>query len=258
MGIIRYGVMVSIGVMVAVWCNPSLSLAEAKKSFEYGDVTLDRTSKGTTTMPVIFRHWNHRSKHTCRLCHVDLEFAMAAGQTGITEDDNKAGRYCGTCHNGKEAFSVDQCARCHPKDAQMAAEMTQAAKKQFFELSKSLPKSLYGNKINWNQAEDQGLLKTKDFIDGVSFPEKSSINNTREESRRSNSEGLPGIIFSHPKHASWTGCGMCHPEPFALQAGKTKMTMKEITDGKFCGTCHGKVAFPLYNCAECHSKPVSQ
>lgn len=258
MGILRFGVMLSIGLVVAAWCSPVKSWAEAQKSFEFGDVTLDRTSKGTTTMPVIFRHWIHRSKHTCRLCHVDLEFAMVAGQTGITEDDNKAGRYCGTCHNGKEAFGVDQCSRCHPKDAQAAAETALAVKKQFFEYAKNLPKALYGNKINWNQAEEEGLIKTKDFIEGVSFPEKSPIKNTHEESRSSMAEGLPGIIFSHPKHASWTGCGMCHPEPFALELGKTKMTMKEITAGKYCGMCHGKVAFPLYNCSQCHSKPVSQ
>lgn len=258
MAIFRYSMMVLIALLAAACLTPATALAEAKKSFEYGDITLDRTSKGGTTMPVIFRHWVHRAKHSCRLCHVDLEFAMHAGQTGITEDDNKAGRYCGTCHNGKEAFAVDQCSRCHPKDAQSADEMNLAAKKQFFAFAKNLPKSLYGNKINWNQAEDEGLLKTKDFIEGVSFPDKSPITNSREEARKSTAEGLPGIIFSHPKHATWTGCGMCHPEPFALEIGATKMTMKEITNGQYCGMCHGKVAFPLYNCAECHSKPVQQ
>jgi hypothetical protein len=28
-----------------------------------------------------FRHWLHRSKYTCRLCHVDIGFAMEAGGT---------------------------------------------------------------------------------------------------------------------------------------------------------------------------------
>lgn len=253
----RYCILFCLGLMATISFCPADSSAEMKKSFEYGDISLGNSSRGSSTMPVIFRHWVHRAKHSCRLCHVDLEFAMAVGKTGITEEDNKSGRYCGTCHNGKEAFAIDQCARCHPKDAQAAEEQSQAAKKQFFTFAKNLPKSSYGNKINWNQAEAEGLLKPKDFIDGVSFPEKATIKNTRNESISSHTEGLPGIIFSHSKHASWTGCGMCHPEPFALESGKTKMTMKEITAGKYCGACHGNVAFPLYNCAECHSKPVA-
>jgi c(7)-type cytochrome triheme protein len=30
------------------------------------------------------------------------------------------------------------------------------------------------------------------------------------------------------------------------------MTMDELNDGKYCGVCHGKVAFPLTTCARCH------
>ncbi len=120
-----------------------------------------------------------------------------------------------------------------------------------------MPRSSYGNKIDWNMAEDQGVITTKDFIEGVSFPENSMGTAAKDEPRTPQLKGLPGIIFSHKKHVAWTGCGMCHPEPFALKTGKTKMSMKEIDNGNFCGMCHRFVAFPLNDCGKCHSQPVN-
>jgi len=32
---------------------------------------------------VVFDHWLHRAKFTCRLCHVDIGFAMKAEATDI-------------------------------------------------------------------------------------------------------------------------------------------------------------------------------
>ena len=29
--------------------------------------------------------------------------------------------------------------------------------------------------------------------------------------------------------------------------------MTNIIEGQFCGVCHGKVAFPLTDCARCHT-----
>lgn len=230
----------------------------ASKSHEYGNVLLDRAAKKNQGQAVTFRHWSHRGKFSCRLCHVDLEFSMTANATGITEEDNKSGRYCGSCHNGKDSFAITECTRCHQKDASEAERMDNEAKQAFFAMSKSLPRSPYGNKIDWNKAEEEKKISAKDFIAGISFPEKDLVKNTRDEPRNPTLPGLPGIVFSHSKHVAWTGCGMCHPEPYALESGKTKITMQEITDGKFCGVCHGKVAFPLSDCSNCHTKPMSK
>ena len=48
-----------------------------------------------------FDHWLHRSKFTCRVCHVDIGFAMEAKGTKVTADMNVKGFYCGSCHNGR-------------------------------------------------------------------------------------------------------------------------------------------------------------
>lgn len=252
----RYGVWVWL-VCVMMVVSAAKSFAAVQKSHEFGNVTLDKVVRDKGQMPVIFRHWTHRSKNSCRLCHVDIEFGMD-GQTEITEEDNKEGRYCGVCHNGKEAFSVSECSKCHPKDDKDAKQQERAAKKEFFNFQKKMPRAIYGNKIDWNKAEEDGIVVVQDFIPGVTFKPEKMTSNLKDEPMSPRLAGLPDIIFSHQKHVAWAGCGMCHPDTFALEAGKTKMSMKEISAGKYCGICHGKVAFPLNDCSTCHSKPVSQ
>jgi c(7)-type cytochrome triheme protein len=63
---------------------------------------------------VIFSGLNHRGKHKgCADCHPDI-FPMRMG-IKMTMAEMKAGKYCGACHNGKEAFSVQECNKCHKK-----------------------------------------------------------------------------------------------------------------------------------------------
>ena len=229
----------------------------AVKSHEYGNVLMSQPQNAKTALPVTFRHWSHRGKYTCRLCHVDLEFSQLANGTGVMEEDNRNGMYCGACHNGKEAFAIETCTKCHPKDKQHEAELEQQAKREFQKLKETMPGSTYGNKIDWMKAEVDGLITPRDFLQGISLRKNEKMVNSRDEPRTPALPGLPDIIFSHSKHVVWNGCGMCHPDTFALETGKTKMSMKEITEGKFCGRCHGTIAFALNDCTRCHSKPVA-
>ncbi|MFH1215151.1 MAG: c(7)-type cytochrome triheme domain-containing protein [Pseudomonadota bacterium] len=228
----------------------------ATKSYEYGNVVIN-SSGNVNAVPVIFRHWTHRGLYTCRLCHVDLEFSQVANGTGIMEEDNRNGMYCGACHNGKEAFGLESCTKCHPKDSGYADELEQQAKRNFQQFKKNMPPATYGNKIDWMKAEEDGIIKPKDFLPGISLKKEAVMANSRDEPRSPNLPGLPDIIFSHSKHVVWSGCGMCHPDTFALETDKTKMSMKEITQGKFCGRCHGTIAFALNDCSRCHSKSVT-
>src|SRR5512143_3506137 len=68
--------------------------------YEYGRVIINNYSEKSGLAPVVFDHWFHRTKYTCRLCHVDIGFAMKSGATAIKASDNISGYYCGTCHNG--------------------------------------------------------------------------------------------------------------------------------------------------------------
>ena len=80
---------------------------------EYGDVVLNETSKAAGMNPVIFPHWIHRTKYSCRACHESLGFKMKVGTSGITMQKIFAGEFCAVCHNGKTAFETAKCQLCH-------------------------------------------------------------------------------------------------------------------------------------------------
>ena len=55
----------------------------------------------------------HERKHTCRVCHSELDFAFKVNLSEITEAENQAGEFCGVCHM-TVAFPMSDCKRCHP------------------------------------------------------------------------------------------------------------------------------------------------
>ena len=80
---------------------------------EYGDVILNRYAEKEEMRPVVFPHWFHRIRFRCKVCHHELGFEMRAGANDVTMDEIIAGRYCGMCHNGDVAWSVENCDLCH-------------------------------------------------------------------------------------------------------------------------------------------------
>jgi c(7)-type cytochrome triheme protein len=61
------------------------------------------------------------------------------------------------------------------------------------------------------------------------------------------------VGFSHLKHSVWSGCELCHREIFPTAKKETvQYSILKNMEGRYCGACHGKVAFPLNNCHECH------
>lgn len=65
-----------------------------------------------TTGKVVFDGTTH-AKITCKECHPAL-FKMKKGGK-LSKADMKAGKSCGACHNGKKAFGLTECAKCHKK-----------------------------------------------------------------------------------------------------------------------------------------------
>ncbi|MDT8419091.1 MAG: cytochrome c3 family protein [Desulfuromonadales bacterium] len=244
-------------------CAPSLgeTFGEKKKRakpHEYGNVLIDNFSPQSEMDPVIFPHWLHRTKYSCRLCHVDLGFVMQAKENKITENDIRKGQYCGACHNGKESFAPESqdasggttrnCHRCHFPD-------NSKLKSDFYRFSKSMPKERFGNGINWLMAEEQGLIAIKDSLPGISNM-TATFKGPEDSSLPAGESNIPNIIFSHTKHAVWNGCALCHPDPFGVEKAAQEYGMQEIFDGRFCGECHGKVAFPSLDCRRCHAHGV--
>lgn len=68
--------------------------------------------------PVVFPHKGHlKFDLKCGSCHPKL-FQMKTGSANegnaLTMKAMKAGQFCGSCHNGNQAFSVNgDCKKCH-------------------------------------------------------------------------------------------------------------------------------------------------
>lgn len=231
----------------------------APKPDEYGNVIIDNYSRQSQVAPVEFTHWLHRVNYTCRLCHVDLGFATEAGQTLITEEDNRNGLFCGACHNGTIAFGAedehssgenqDNCERCHSVGKDIEPKI------EFRTFVKGFPKARFGNRVDWLKAEELGKLELTDYLEGISIPGRK-FEAPADFELDADVEGMPDIIFSHEKHAVWNGCELCHPQIFQIQRSTTTFQMQEIFDGKYCGACHGRVAFSNSDCQLCHASDI--
>jgi c(7)-type cytochrome triheme protein len=232
---------------------------------DYGRVIIRNFSGQPGPGAVRFDHWLHRAFYTCRLCHVDIGFAMEANATGINADTNRKGFYCGSCHNGTRVHGVkkifaacsrsgtageeSRCLRCHSAGKKEGKEYDYAS------FTEKLPKRSVGGLIDWEEAEAQGVIQPIDFLPGVSV-ERPSLTAQKDFSIPS-SGWMSDIIFSHKKHALWNGCEVCHPDIFpSVKKGMLKYTMFQICEGQYCGVCHNHVAFPLNDCQRCHTHPV--
>jgi len=80
---------------------------------EFGDVVINNYSDNAGMRPVVFPHWFHRVRFRCKVCHADLGFKFQAGGNEINMLKIIDGEYCGACHNGDIAWSVENCNVCH-------------------------------------------------------------------------------------------------------------------------------------------------
>jgi c(7)-type cytochrome triheme protein len=80
---------------------------------EYGDVVINEFSDEAGMRPVVFPHWFHRIRFRCKVCHGDLGFKFEAGGNEINMLKIIDGEYCGACHDGNVAWSIENCDLCH-------------------------------------------------------------------------------------------------------------------------------------------------
>lgn len=214
---------------------------------EYGNILINRTSGKNGVKPAAFSHWIHRQKHTCRVCHFELEFNLKVNTTEITEAANRAGKYCGAggCHDGKTVFGHENkqdCEKCHNG-------IRGYGKEKFSELS-AFPKARFGNGINWVRALKSGMIKPLNYL-AVKPPEEITYDKTLL--LKAEWHGIPPAVFPHREHVQWLDCNNCHPDIFNIKKKTTKhFLMTRILEGEFCGVCHISVAFPMNDCKRCH------
>ena len=118
--------------------------------------------------------------------------------------------------------------------------------------SNLLPKDKYGL-VDWAKAVKENLLTPRHSLD----PDAEDIPpfdfNILIETK---SNFVKDVVFPHYIHTWWLKCEICHPKIFIPVRGANNMTMVGmIVDNKFCGRCHGKIAFPFTDCNRCHTSP---
>jgi c(7)-type cytochrome triheme protein len=91
----------------------ALMLSWLPSTAEYGDVVINNFSDAAGMRPVVFPHWFHRVRFRCKVCHADLGFQFKAGGNQIDMLKIIDGQFCGACHNGQLAWSVENCNLCH-------------------------------------------------------------------------------------------------------------------------------------------------
>ena len=100
---------VAIGALLAM----AVSVIPLSAQAEYADVVINNYADAAGIRPVVFPHWFHRIRFRCKVCHADLGFKFKAGGNKITMAKIIDGKFCGACHNGEVAWSVENCAMCH-------------------------------------------------------------------------------------------------------------------------------------------------
>jgi c(7)-type cytochrome triheme protein len=101
----------------ALLATALMLLFTAPAPAEYGDVVMNNYSDAAGMRPVVFPHWFHRVRFRCKVCHADLGFEFKAGGNQINMLKIIDGQFCGACHNGELAWSVENCNLCHSAKA---------------------------------------------------------------------------------------------------------------------------------------------
>ena len=243
-GLVPLLLAVVAGTAAAQW-----QLPENLPPEEYGTLLIDRTASQHKVAPAVFSHHVHRRKHTCRVCHFELEFNFKVNTTEITEAASKGGKFCGTagCHDGKAVFGHDEqnCGRCH--------RASRKPDKKDLDALVGLPKNKYGNKVNWVKALNRGFIEP---VTHLTMPQ-ADMSFDRRLTLEAAWNNIPLAVFPHLEHNQWLDCNNCHPDIFNIKKKTTKhFAMDRILKGEFCGVCHRTVAFPMDDCKRCHPKKM--
>jgi len=113
-----------------------------------------------------------------------------------------------------------------------------------------LPRDHAGN-IDWMAALRARVIKPRSSLPGDSIMPGESRFEFAFDFYFPGPDTLFDAFFPHSAHTQWVDCRQCHGRIFKYQ--DTKITMGDIFQGRFCGECHGKVAYPVTTgCERCH------
>ena len=249
--------------MRLLFASGLMLLATVAQGADLRDVVYNTKNAGK----VVFSHNGHiktkEADHDCKACH-DAIYSMKKREH-FTMADMEKGKSCGACHEGKKAFALKECSRCHKvKDVSYSVKSTGAT---LFSHNKHLANTpdcatchprLFkaGKNRTFTMAE---MYKGRSC--GACHDGKKAFSVTKCEQchpirdKKYEVAGAGTVPFEHAPHLKKFKCDRCHNQLYSHTAkSKAKVSMKAMEKGKSCGACHnGKTAFSVkQNCAMCH------
>ena len=217
--------------------------------------------------PVLYPHWKHRILFECKVCHNSI-FRMQRWVNNISQEKIVAGEQCGTCHNGTIAFGVENnCNRCHIAGEPGAEKLHNPDLINHAEVKKTAekigarwrPENLKDGRLPLDRF---GLIDWLQMKRDNAFTPIASLDKNYNEKTRDNqilfiskSNFVNNVLFNHRVHSDWIDCSTCHPAIFSDKLGENDMKMRDMSKGRYCGHCHGKVSFKFADCKRCHNQP---
>ena len=216
------------------------------------------------TGPVQFSHNKHLRTMQCNACHNKLYQTGANKSVSMAEMEK--GKYCGACHNGTKAFSIEKCSACHPSPKQVVFKVketgpiafshSQHVQKYSCDACHTKLFGLGGNKHVTMAAMEKGKSCGACHNAKVAFSVSKCDKCHPVKEITFKVAGIGNAKFSHNLHVGMYKCSACHTGTFPLTTATKPVTMSEMGKAKSCGACHdGKTAFTVHgNCDTCHSK----
>ena len=216
---------------------------------------------------VVFSHTAHlkqrEMRSNCRACHETL-FSLNRGKRH-TMAEMRGGRSCGACHDGRKAFGVDACSRCH--QVQDRTYRSAAAGTVRFRHGQHItripdcgachpsPYSTAHRKQVTMAAMQQGRSCGACHNGKRAFGVDRCLKCHNVKDRTYAVPDVGPVLFRHEKHLSRYGCRECHPERYRLKRSPLEVTMAEMEKGRSCGGCHdGRRVFSVSGrCENCHA-----
>ena len=217
-----------------------------------------------------FSHKSHADLYKCSDCHNSI-FTPGKLSKRFSMADMEKGISCGTCHDGTNAFSVKSgCTQCHPVRKITfrpgGAVFNHTAHLDAYSCNDCHP-SLFipgpGNKRSTMAMMEKGQSCGSCHDDSTAFGVKANCikchPGTPPKIRYEQPPATGNVEFNHKVHSEkGYACNDCHYAVVASGAGTKRWAMKEMDQGKFCGTCHGfSMAFSVKDplaCERCHQR----
>ncbi len=221
------------------------------------------------TGPTHFSHKQHLAKvKDCSACHTKL-YKTGKNPTVTMAEMNK-GKSCGACHNGKRAFGVDKCSKCHrsPELTYTTSPVNKAVFSHTFHTQVYGCKDCHPVKVKPDMKKNKRATMAdmeKGQSCGSCHDGKTAFSVKGDCAKCHTGFKVPAKLvfknktgtivghFSHEFHNAVYKCNDCHTKLYPYGNGK-RITMKQMETGASCGACHdGKTAFSVKSdCIKCH------